>query len=232
MSSSAFVDVRKIKFGGRDHYIIKFNLRFGMIPGTSHWILRVLILFPQSWSVNSTIYCSHSWQKQYRAWCIWIHTSRQNVYLVDQFLGQRSHPLLPDHDGAIWGAAWTSTDNGVSISADGSIYQWSCATGHHHSPKVTLEPHTLALVSLSVAPDGKRALYNSLEGHTRLLDLESSETIASYESYLETKEDAEPCKFASSGIHMLVLGALILTHGVHHSLVRFAQSQWQYLCLI
>lgn len=34
MSSSAFVDVRKIKFGGRDHYIIKFNLRFGMIPGT------------------------------------------------------------------------------------------------------------------------------------------------------------------------------------------------------
>ncbi|KAF5363611.1 hypothetical protein D9756_000118 [Leucocoprinus leucothites] len=97
------------------------------------------------------------------------------------------------HNDAIWGAAWTSADNAVSISADGSVNQWSCVTGQRHPPNaISPAPHTLALVSLSVSPDGKRALYNSIEGHTWLLDLESGDVIASYESYLDSKEDIEP----------------------------------------
>ncbi|EKM79801.1 hypothetical protein AGABI1DRAFT_113083 [Agaricus bisporus var. burnettii JB137-S8] len=104
-----------------------------------------------------------------------------------------SHQSAERHDDAIWGAAWTSADTAVSVSADGSIRQWSSVSGQRHPPNGTPPaPHTLALISLSVSPDGKRALYNSLEGHTWLLDLESGDIIGSHESYMGSSGDAEP----------------------------------------
>lgn len=84
----------------------------------------------------------------------------------------------------------------MSISADGTISQWSAITGQRHPPNAApLAPHTLALVSLSVSLDGQRALFNSLEGQTRLLDLETGNVVGTYESYMESSEDAEPCPY-------------------------------------
>ncbi|KAI0315149.1 WD repeat-containing protein 61 [Amylostereum chailletii] len=45
------------------------------------------------------------------------------------------------------------------------------------------KPHNLGLVSLSTTPDGRYALYNSIEGMTRLWDLESGEIVGTHESY-------------------------------------------------
>lgn len=95
------------------------------------------------------------------------------------------------HSDAIWGVAWTSSDNVVSISADGSIQQWTSSSGQHH-PIETPPPHTLALVSLSVSPDSKYALYNSIEGLTCLWDLETGKIVGKFESYVKTGEENEP----------------------------------------
>jgi len=95
------------------------------------------------------------------------------------------------HSDAVWGIAWTSTDTVVSISADGSIQQWSSSSGQPH-PGETPSPHTLALVSLSVSPDGKYALYNSIEGLTSLWELETGKIVGKYESYVRTGEESEP----------------------------------------
>jgi WD repeat-containing protein 61 len=87
----------------------------------------------------------------------------------------------------------------ISISADGSIKQWSAANGQHHPLNATFPtPHTLAQVSLSVSLNGKKALYNSIEGHTSLWNLENGEVVATFESYAtQTGTDSEACKFKS-----------------------------------
>jgi len=96
--------------------------------------------------------------------------------------------------------AWTQSDTAVSISADGSIKQWTSSSGQPYSIPNSNEsnfqvppPHTLGLVSLSVSQDGRLALYNSLEGLTSLWDLTNGEIVGKFESYVRSGEDAEPC---------------------------------------
>ncbi len=80
----------------------------------------------------------------------------------------------------------------LSISADGTIKQWDSISGQVSRSR---PPHTLGLVSLSVDPTGKQALYNSLEGLTCLWDLEDGEVKGSFESYARAAggESTEPC---------------------------------------
>ncbi|KAG6848943.1 hypothetical protein H0H93_012585 [Arthromyces matolae] len=110
------------------------------------------------------------------------------LYLVDL-----SSLTVAAHTDSIWGAAWTSADTTLSISADGSIKQWSAATGQPHPANASFPPpHTLGLVSLSVAPDARYAIYNSIEGLTSLWDLTTGEVTAKFESYVRSSDDAEP----------------------------------------
>lgn len=91
--------------------------------------------------------------------------------------------------------SWTQNDTTISISADGSVKQWSSAVGQPHPPNASFpKPHTLAQVSLSVSRDGKRALYNSIEGLTSLWNLEDGEIAGPFESYARTNAEAEPCR--------------------------------------
>ena len=96
------------------------------------------------------------------------------------------------HSDAVWGTTWTNADTVLSISADGSIKQWDSNSGQVSRSR---PPHTLGLVSLSVDPTGKLALYNTLEGLTCLWDLEDGEVKGSFESYARTAgaESTEPC---------------------------------------
>ena len=95
----------------------------------------------------------------------------------------------------MWGVSWTQNDTAISVSADGSVKQWSSAVGLPHPPNATFpKPHTLAQVSLSVAPDGRKAIYNSIEGLTSLWNLENGEVIGNFESYARTGAEGEPCK--------------------------------------
>ena len=109
------------------------------------------------------------------------------------------HPFLKDsprgypaHSDAVWGVSWTNADTVLSISADGSIKQWDSNSGQVSRSRA---PHTLGLVSLSVDPAGKLALYNTLEGLTSLWDLEDGEVKGSFESYARSagSESTEPC---------------------------------------
>ncbi|KAK7054143.1 WD40-repeat-containing domain protein [Favolaschia claudopus] len=104
-----------------------------------------------------------------------------------------AHDCAEPHSDAVWGASWTPSDTVISISADGSIKQWAAASGDRHPPNVEFPaPHTLGLVSLSVSPDGNRALYNSIEGLTSLWDLTNGEVVGKFESYSRSNEDSEP----------------------------------------
>ncbi|PPQ92751.1 hypothetical protein CVT25_003860, partial [Psilocybe cyanescens] len=97
------------------------------------------------------------------------------------------------HSDAVWGVAWTANDTVISASADGSVKQWSAAIGQPHPPNASFpSPHTLAQVSLSVAKDGNRALYNSIEGLTSLWNLENGEVIGTFESFTRVNEESEP----------------------------------------
>ncbi|KAF5321064.1 hypothetical protein D9619_000132 [Psilocybe cf. subviscida] len=104
-----------------------------------------------------------------------------------------AHDCSEPHSDAIWGVAWTANDTVISASADGSVKQFSAVGGQPHPPNATFPtPHSLAQVSLSVSPDGRRALYNSIEGLTKLWNLENGEILGTLESFVRTKEDSEP----------------------------------------
>ncbi|KAF9004277.1 WD repeat-containing protein 61 [Cyathus striatus] len=104
-----------------------------------------------------------------------------------------AHDCSEPHTDAVWGVSWTATDNTLSISADGAIKQWSAQTGQPAPANATFPaPHTLAQVSLSVSPEGDKALYNSIEGLTCLWDLGRGEVVGRYESYARVKDNAEP----------------------------------------
>jgi WD repeat-containing protein 61 len=77
--------------------------------------------------------------------------------------------LFTAHSDEIWAVAWTANNTALSASADGTVKQWDSTSG-----QVTMSrpPHNLAIVSLSVSPDGKFALYNGLDGTTQLWDLQ------------------------------------------------------------
>ncbi|KAF8876814.1 WD repeat-containing protein 61 [Mucidula mucida] len=96
---------------------------------------------------------------------------------------------------SIWGIAWTEADRVISTSADGSIRQWTSA-GEPLAPSPNRgfpEAHTLGLTSLSVAPDGRAALFNSIEGLTCLWDLVSGDITGKFESYNRSAgDDIEP----------------------------------------
>ncbi|KAI0068487.1 WD repeat-containing protein 61 [Artomyces pyxidatus] len=92
------------------------------------------------------------------------------------------------HGDAIWDITWTAKDDAaVSISADGTIKRWDSKSGQVLR---SLDAHTLGLVSLSVSPDGRYALYNGIEGLTRLWDMESGEIVGEHESYVRTGSEA------------------------------------------
>ncbi|KAF8635361.1 hypothetical protein AX17_003930 [Amanita inopinata Kibby_2008] len=103
-----------------------------------------------------------------------------------------AHDCSEPHSDAVWGIAYTEDDSVFSISADGSIKHWG-ATGQPDPPNGTFPtPHTLGLVSLSVSPDGQRALYNSIEGLTSLWDIPQNKIVAKFESYVRKAENPEP----------------------------------------
>lgn len=87
---------------------------------------------------------------------------------------------------------WTTADTVLSVSADGVIKQWDSISGQVSRSR---PPHTLGIVSLSVDPTGKLALYNTLEGLTSLWDLDDGEVKGSFESYARAAgaEATEPC---------------------------------------
>lgn len=109
------------------------------------------------------------------------------------------------HTNAVWGVSWTKNDNVVSISADGSIKQWASSSGEPYRPPNSStdyqvpSPHTLGLVSLSVSPDGRRALYNSLEGLTSMWNLETGKREGTFESFMreEGAGNAEAGEFVN-----------------------------------
>lgn len=92
----------------------------------------------------------------------------------------------PQQD-SVWGVAWTSKDEVVSVSADGTIKKRNAVSGQ---VSLAQPPHTLGLVSLDIDPTGKYALYNTLEGLTSLLDMDKGEVVGRYESYARSGTEA------------------------------------------
>ncbi|KAF8520736.1 WD repeat-containing protein 61 [Hysterangium stoloniferum] len=103
-----------------------------------------------------------------------------------QFL--HSHNATENHTDAIWATKWTERDTVVSISADGSIVQWDSQSGQQIN---SLPPHTLGLISLSVSQAGDKALFNSIEGLTRLWDLTGGAVLGTHESFVRASGAAE-----------------------------------------
>ncbi|KAI0034381.1 hypothetical protein K488DRAFT_84082 [Vararia minispora EC-137] len=85
------------------------------------------------------------------------------------------------HADSVWAVSWTPFDNAtISISADGTIKRYHPSSGQLSAQRPA---HALGLVSLSTSNDGKKALYNSLEGTTRLWDIESGTLVGEHESF-------------------------------------------------
>ncbi|KAI6098511.1 WD40-repeat-containing domain protein [Pisolithus sp. B1] len=94
------------------------------------------------------------------------------------------------HADEVWSVAWTSSDTVISGSVDGTVKQWDSTSGQ---VSLARPPHNLAIVSLSVSPDARFVLYNSLEGTTCLWDIQSDKIVGKHESYdRSTVDGAEP----------------------------------------
>ncbi|KAF4619728.1 hypothetical protein D9613_004714 [Agrocybe pediades] len=125
-----------------------------------------------------------------------------------------AHDCTEPHTDAIWGLQWTPSDTVISISADGSIKQHLSATGQPYPPNLPFPAaHSLAQVSLSVSPDGKRALYNSIEGLTRLWNLETGEVVGSFESYASGRGGKENGVEPSWSVSLNPLGGTYASTG-------------------
>ncbi len=105
---------------------------------------------------------------------------------------------------------WTTADTVLSVSADGVVKQWDSVSGQVSRSR---PPHTLGIVSLSVDPTGKLALYNTLEGLTSLWDLEDGEVKGSFESYARGtgSEATEPCTSFHVHTHTCILISIMLS---------------------
>lgn len=101
-----------------------------------------------------------------------------------------AHDGAEPHKDAVWGVAWTPKDEVVSVSADGTIKKWNATSGQ---VSLAQPAHPLAVVSVDIDGDGRRALYNTLEGLTCLWDLDAGEVLGKHESYVrDPKEAGEP----------------------------------------
>nr|GAT44381.1 WD repeat-containing protein 61 [Mycena chlorophos] len=111
-----------------------------------------------------------------------------------------AHDCTQPHTEAVWGISWTATDTVVSVSCDGGIKQFTSSTGQ---PVAAAMPpnHTLGLVSLSVTRDGTRALVNSVEGLTTLVDLASGEVLGKHESFAGGNSDEDGGPSWSVSLH-------------------------------
>jgi WD40 repeat protein len=114
----------------------------------------------------------------------------------------------------------------VSISADGTANRWNSTSGQVIH---TMPAHPLGLVSLSVSPDGRHALYNSIDGTTFLWDLEGGAIIGKHESF--TRPGAEPCEscIKSIGSYFCVI-TQHLPHSLHDSMVSILEPQRRDIC--
>lgn len=77
----------------------------------------------------------------------------------------------------------------------------------------TLPPHTLGLISLSLSPTGEKVLFNSIEGLTRMWDLQSGDIVGTHESYARSGSDpVEPCElhFVHSIVMQVTDGYMLL----------------------
>lgn len=151
---------------------------------------------------------------------------KERTYLIatDFNLSLTSTRNLPAHVDAVWDISWSPNDTTISISADGSIRQWDSTSGQVSR---SLPAHPLGLISLSVSPNGEKALFNSIEGLTSLWDLHSGEIVGKHESYTRTGTDpAEPCKCS----HRV---DLILTDSKHifNSMVRVSEPKRINVCV-
>ncbi|KAJ7068618.1 WD repeat-containing protein 61 [Mycena amicta] len=111
-----------------------------------------------------------------------------------------AHDCSEPHTEAVWGISWTATDNIVSVSADGSIKQFTAASGQSSAASMP-PPHTLGLVSLSVTRDGTRAVCNSIEGLTSLVDLGSGAVVGKHESFAREQGDEDGGPSWSVSVH-------------------------------
>ena len=76
--------------------------------------------------------------------------------------------LTSVHPDAIWSLAWTPLNHLISASADGHLRIFD--PSELSAPIHDLDTHPLAITSLSVSGDGKRALASSLDGSVVMID--------------------------------------------------------------
>ncbi|KZT29573.1 WD40 repeat-like protein [Neolentinus lepideus HHB14362 ss-1] len=84
------------------------------------------------------------------------------------------------HSDAIWGIHFSPTSHIISVSASGQVHAYDSTSGQLSA---SAPAHTLGVTSLSVGTDGKKVLYNTIEGLTCLWDIESGEVLGRWESY-------------------------------------------------
>ncbi|KAJ3776219.1 WD repeat-containing protein 61 [Lentinula raphanica] len=141
-----------------------------------------------------------------------------------------AHDCSEAQTDSVWGVSWARNDAVVSISADGSLKQWASSTGEPYlPPNATAEyqtpsPHTLGLVSLSVSSDGRRALYNSLEGLTSLWNVETGRMEGSFESFM--REEGMGNAEAAWSVSLNPSGSTYASAGSHGNLtIRSAEAE-------
>ncbi|KAF8309560.1 WD repeat-containing protein 61 [Clavulina sp. PMI_390] len=99
-----------------------------------------------------------------------------------------SHDSTKQHTDTIWSTRWLPNDTVVSISSDGTATQWDAKNGEVIK---SLQPHPLALTSLSSNASGTQVLINSIEGTNFLWDLESGHAQEKLETFTHKVEGVE-----------------------------------------
>jgi WD repeat-containing protein 61 len=93
--------------------------------------------------------------------------------------------------------AWAGADQTLSVSADGGLSIFSSPTGDIMQ---ALPAHPVGITAVSTSANGTSALFNSLDGRTSLLDLESRTIVAAAEGgYSAQREPAWTTTLAPDG---------------------------------
>jgi len=104
--------------------------------------------------------------------------------MSQQFIEFMQSDQKEKHSEPVWGVKWTD-DKCISISADGSFILWKS-----DSAKVLTRPRKDVVALVSVSCPGKNyALYNSIVGTTRLINLSSGATAGEKSDYKENDSD-------------------------------------------